>query len=128
VVCVFVGIWWITSAWWAVAYRTPTNLVNVSDGCIIFRIGSPARSSLHNGWNVHYRGGWYYGFNTPLLRNYGQGDYWARIPFWLILFAVGIPTAWLWLRDRPMPSGHCRCGYGLTGSVSGVCPECGEKV
>jgi predicted RNA-binding Zn-ribbon protein involved in translation (DUF1610 family) len=27
------------------------------------------------------------------------------------------------------PTGHChRCGYNLTGNVSGVCPECGTKI
>jgi hypothetical protein len=30
-----------------------------------------------------------------------------------------------WRRFVP---GHCqKCGYNLTGNVSGVCPECGEK-
>lgn len=31
---------------------------------------------------------------------------------------------------RPLPPpGHCwKCGYDLTGNVSGVCPECGTKV
>jgi hypothetical protein len=30
---------------------------------------------------------------------------------------------------RRHPPGHCQaCGYNLTGNVSGVCPECGEKV
>ena len=30
---------------------------------------------------------------------------------------------------RPFyPPGHCqKCGYNLTGNVSGVCPECGES-
>jgi len=29
---------------------------------------------------------------------------------------------------RP-PDGHCQsCGYDLTGNVSGVCPECGERI
>ena len=31
------------------------------------------------------------------------------------------------LDRRRFPAGHCqKCGYDLTGSVSGRCPECGE--
>lgn len=48
------------------------------------------------------------------------------IPLWTILVVIGVPTAFLWYRDRRRPKGHCRsCGYDLTGNVSGVCPECG---
>ncbi len=51
-------------------------------------------------------------------------------PFWLALALVGVPTAVLWwpVRRRKLP-GHCqKCGYDLTGNVSGRCPECGEAV
>ena len=31
--------------------------------------------------------------------------------------------------DTPFPCGQCsNCGYDLTGNVSGVCPECGNRV
>lgn len=30
-------------------------------------------------------------------------------------------------RSRPIPPGHCTCGYDLTGNVSGICPECGRS-
>jgi hypothetical protein len=52
------------------------------------------------------------------------------LPLWLPIVLVGLPTAWLSWRDRRrIPPGHCRkCGYNLTGNVSGVCPECGEKM
>ncbi len=52
------------------------------------------------------------------------------IPLWLPL-AVLTTTALLpWYLDRRrIPPGHCRrCGYDLTGNVSGVCPECGAAV
>jgi len=40
-------------------------------------------------------------------------------------------TWYLFRADRPavIPPGHCRkCGYDLTGNISGVCPECGERI
>ena len=47
----------------------------------------------------------------------------------LVLLLTTVPTALLWYVDRRFPRGHCqRCGYNLTGNVSGACPECGEKV
>lgn len=47
-------------------------------------------------------------------------------PLWLPLAMIGVPTILAWRRDRPFPPGHCqKCGYDLTGNLSGVCPECG---
>ncbi len=54
----------------------------------------------------------------------------VRIPLWLLFLAAGSPTVYLWItdRDRPLP-GHCqKCGYNLTGNVSGRCPECGTII
>jgi hypothetical protein len=52
------------------------------------------------------------------------------VPLWIPFLLVAIPTAVLWYRDRRrIPPGHCRnCGYNLTGNVSGICPECGERI
>ena len=49
------------------------------------------------------------------------------LPLWVLLAAFGVPTLFLWWRDRRYPKGHCQdCGYDLTGNVSGICPECGK--
>src|SRR5262249_30991088 len=50
----------------------------------------------------------------------------ALVLFWLICILSTLEGA---LKDRLLPAGFCRqCGYDLTGNVSGVCPECGDKV
>lgn len=67
-----------------------------------------------------------YGFDWPILdltRTY------IVLPFWLLLLVALIPTAILWYRDCRIPVGHCqKCGYNLTGNVSGRCPECGTDL
>ncbi|MCH7725448.1 MAG: hypothetical protein IH991_03040 [Planctomycetes bacterium] len=50
-------------------------------------------------------------------------------PIWLLVVAVGFPTAFLWWRDRRPKAGFCKvCKYDLTCNVSGTCPECGTAI
>jgi hypothetical protein len=53
----------------------------------------------------------------------------VQLPLWIPFLLVALPTSYLFWRDRRrIPPGRCRkCGYNLTGNVSGVCPECGER-
>ena len=70
-------------------------------------------------WGIHHQ--------TNQLR-WGALEQWF-IPLWIPLAIIALPTAWLWRRDRRHPPGHCqRCGYDLTGNVTGVCSECATKV
>jgi hypothetical protein len=59
-----------------------------------------------------------------------QHNRWYYVPLWLPLLVIGTPTACMfWRRHRRIPPGHCRrCGYNLMGNVSGICPECGERI
>lgn len=54
----------------------------------------------------------------------------VSVPLWMLFLLVVLPTAYLfWSNRRHLPPGHCqRCGYNLTGNVSGTCPECGSAV
>jgi hypothetical protein len=59
--------------------------------------------------------------NIPLRIGLTLGGY--SIPI-LIFGLLG-----RWSSSRRIPPGHCqKCGYNLTGNVSGVCPECGERI
>lgn len=68
-----------------------------------------------------------FGFDYALIpRDFGGGEF--VLPLWMP-FVVFAAIAY---RLRPgaiaLP-GHCRkCGYDLTGNISGRCPECGESV
>jgi hypothetical protein len=54
------------------------------------------------------------------------GGRWLSFPLWIPFLLIGVPTGWLWWRDRRrVPAGCCACGYDLTGNISGRCPECG---
>lgn len=55
----------------------------------------------------------------------GPGATVHYVPLYLPMLAIAGFTTFLWRRDRRIQPGHCRCGYNLTGNVSGVCPECG---
>ena len=48
------------------------------------------------------------------------------VPLWLPLMIASVPTIFLWAKRPRKRPGFCgRCGYNLTGNVSGRCPECG---
>ena len=49
------------------------------------------------------------------------------VPLWPFVLVPALMAGWRWWRDWPRPGpGQCRrCGYDLTGNVSGRCPECG---
>ena len=69
--------------------------------------------------------------SEPLLPAWDSmlGAWWAYAPLWPFVVLPGILAVWLWRRDRRPGPGHCqRCGYNLTGNVSGICPECGEAI
>src|SRR5262249_39567254 len=70
----------------------------------------------------------YWWFEYQCVPSAGNRDAfrWVMVPLWAFLLPCAGLTLWLWRRDqRHVQPGHCRCGYDLTGNVSGRCPECG---
>ena len=52
------------------------------------------------------------------------------IPLWMPGVILVSLAGWLiwrhWSQRRRFPAHHCqKCGYSLTGNISGICPECG---
>ena len=131
---VLLAAWGMSLYCWAEYRATPHLSIFIDSGSIgwIFTSYSSQPSSLT--WHPFSR----FGFHVPwytLDQKSGQGYvHAAGCAFWLLLLLTAIPTVWLWHRDRRLffsPPDHliCRgCGYDLTGNLSGVCSECGEKV
>lgn len=50
------------------------------------------------------------------------------IPCWITLIPSAILILRFVVRKLKRKLDHCKCGYNLTGNVSGHCPECGRTV
>lgn len=85
------------------------------------------------GWYIwsqarhHLPARWWPGFETWTAPS-GVAYHTMIVPMWIPFLLVGVPTAWLWWRDRRARPGHCAaCGYDLAGLAAGAqCPECGD--
>ena len=70
----------------------------------------------------------HYGFQLP-DGMWGSGMFGCVCPFWLPLLISTSAAVLLWRSGRRVPEGHCpKCGYDLTGNLSGRCPECGTEI
>lgn len=59
----------------------------------------------------------YWGLWVPFVTTLGTTIAGPFIAFW-----------WAFVRRGGPPPGFCKCGYNLTGNVTGVCSECGTPV
>jgi hypothetical protein len=71
---------------------------------------------------------WQYSVATPFIVDWTYAAGWA-LAFGMILAGTAWLTAAVVYPHSPSDSGCCeRCGYNLTGNVSGRCPECGRQL
>lgn len=127
-VCALILVAWGVSERWRVCYVGAHWNSAIIDGALETEYLHHSIAPSARGWHVY----WGYGrFKRvwPGVLHFSWGTQ-AILPLWLPLVAVAVSTAFLWRRalQRP-PLGHCqKCGYNLTGNVSGRCPECGAPV
>ncbi len=131
--CIAIFLIWTGSGWFVVSYswsgRTLAYNLDLHNGQIVFftrsynsNIELPYRTVC---W---YRNSWR---NPPEfhwgLQVCGTPSWGFTLPLWVPFLLAGVTTSMLLYRDRRYPPGHCcKCGYDLTGNVSGLCPECGQ--
>lgn len=136
VLSLLIGVAWVVSlpwAWtWVVASEPAIASVTIHGGCGIWdelRRDATLGARLSFPWRffVEYRPA-YPGWLPEVYHHAYVIEY--ALPLWIPFLFCAIPTALLWWLDRRrhIPLGHCqKCRYNLTGNVSRVCPECGEK-
>ncbi len=126
---------WGLSQFWAWGYLETTSfpftVCGIGDGSLVYAnlIGPAPRFS---GWfvresteDMNWKPQWE---GNPGLRVITL-PLWIPFALTLLVFFV-LPKAFLRWRERYRIPLHCcqKCGYDLTGNVSGICPECGEKI
>jgi hypothetical protein len=132
--CVAVAVLWARSYVKAdfVGFKHPQRGVAVisSGGAVYIGLSSGVggfyfRSNPASQWGLSDSRWWPFYSD----RDTAKGAWTVIIPHWLgIAFAAPVALMLRRRHRRRRWTGHCAsCGYNLTGNVSGVCPECGEK-
>ena len=152
--CVVILLLWAFSALWLIRYTGDEARITLVWGTVSYNeiSGSLVDQRLkqgvmgrQSGWltrGASFKAGgrpsvrYLLGFRLPEVSESAvgkPGEFAIRVvfvPLWSLFLLAAIPTALLIWRDRRrIPPGHCqKCGYNLTGNVSGICPECGAKI
>jgi hypothetical protein len=135
VVCLLIVAAWCASIRWGFGYGTVLSsryscYVAAGALSLVYRGGAaPLDPSQWSSWAHDSQVDWW-----PMWENYSPFGTWYMqqqftLPLWMPFVLLGIPTAWLWWRDRRRARiGHCTCGYDLAGLAAGAaCPECGKS-
>ena len=138
--CATTAVLWVRSYWRVTAMFYHLNGVSIAAVVLpgTIELGEYKESAA---WPYRWRV--FDEVDDPVINPNGRGDEFvtyllfehalARIPFWLLIgLEIILPLWWMVARfkvPRIANEGLCpRCGYNLTGNVSGVCPECGAAV
>ena len=126
-VCVLIVVVTVASFWWSAGVVCRGWVFDLDFGSLsVFDLRS--YGPLPDSWGIHSVKRSVF-LLWPKTGIFGLDKTAIVFPTWMFLLAALIPTVLAWRRlRRPLP-GHCRkCGYDLTGNVTGVCSECGEEI
>jgi hypothetical protein len=120
--CVLFTAAFVVSAWWSIGTSTKGgSFVFAQAGTLVIGCDHTPRAPF------------------LMLQRHNEGlSFWLLcrkweanlfIPLAYVFLTIAIPTLLVWrFVPKSVKSGYCRCGYNLTGNVSGRCSECGRKV
>jgi hypothetical protein len=142
--CVLLVTAYVATAWrWYAAVRIDRgdviltlNLVGGATEAMLITSSAAAPATLRTQLEMERLGSvrfiWYPRYAAGGIEGGPPGTYVRRliVPLWLLFALLAIPTLLLWRCDRRRIPLHCchKCGYDLTGNVTGRCPECGTPV
>jgi hypothetical protein len=133
-----IGALWVPSMWRSMARFDGERVFQVDRGTFVVRIPSETevfiRWDQHPGWESYWRAtpeaSWGFPHTNEMFQSSIGG--WSEIilPLWTVFGLSAAPgVVLLWRHRRRRLPGFCRrCGYNLTGNVSGICPECGTPI
>lgn len=128
-VTLMVALLLLTSIWILFLFiPTDSLVVAIDDGGIGFSVAKKPRREF-SGFSFRM-----YHDNDPWRwlpewgTDHAQISRSGYLPLWIPLLLCIVATIVIFRRTRMTPTGCGACGYDLTGNVSGVCPECGERV
>ena len=134
--CLAIAVAFSLTPWWWFGFEFGGGAICVMSGSIhVSNIDIDQwrwrYRSIRFGRNLYAPTAWakQLGWFVSVQATPGMAAPYVIVPLWIPFAMIAVPTGIVWYRGRRPPPGHCRkCGYDLTGNISGICPECGTPI
>ena len=126
--CLLVAVLWAASLWIRPGVYAGAWSFDVQDGCASLSVIPSAGYRPLTIGLLKSEGRWSHGIFLPRIVHLGSHWYTAW-PLWIPLAVLAGSTVLVWRSTKPWRPECCDgCGYDLSGSTSGICPECGTPI